>query len=187
MSPEEEALLTVVRQLDSLGVPYMVTGSLASSHHGRPRATHDADLVIEPTPESLDGLVRGLAEAGFYVDAAGAREALRLERQFNVVEMRSACKIDLIIRKDRPFSQEEFRRRRETELMEGVRVVLATPEDTILSKLEWARKSGESEKQLYDVAGIIGVTTDLDREYIARWAKDLGVLDLWETVTQGRP
>lgn len=186
MNPEEEALLTVVRQLDSLGVPYMVTGSLASSHHGRPRTTHDADLVIEPTPESLDALVRRLAEAGFYVDAVGASEALRLRRQFNVVEMRSACKIDLIIRKDRPFSREEFRRRRETELMQGVRVVLATPEDTILSKLEWARKSGESEKQLSDVAGIVDVTTGLDRGYIARWAKDLGVLDLWETVIRGR-
>ncbi len=185
MNPEE-ALLAVVRHLDAIGVPYMVTGSVASSHHGRPRATHDADIVIQPTPESLDGLVRGLAEAGFYVDAASARRALLLKRQFNVVEPQSACKIDLIIRKDRPFSQEEFLRRRETDLMEGIRVVLATPEDTILSKLEWARKSGESDKQLSDVAGIVDVRTDLDQEYIERWAKDLGVLDLWERVARGR-
>jgi Mg-chelatase subunit ChlI len=186
MTPEEQALLAVVRLLETLGVPYMVVGSVASSHHGRPRATHDADIVIEPTSESLDALVRCLADSGFYVDGARAREALASRRQFNVIDIESATKVDLIVRKDRPFSREEFRRRYETEISEGVRIALSTPEDSILSKLEWAKKSGESEKQLYDVAGIVDVRPDLDRAYIVHWAEELDVLDLWTRVVAGR-
>jgi hypothetical protein len=29
----------------------MVTGSVASSYYGRPRSTHDADIVIDPTTD----------------------------------------------------------------------------------------------------------------------------------------
>lgn len=57
---------------------------------------------------------------------------------------------------------------------------LTTAEDAILSKLEWAKKGGGSERQLGDVAGIVDVKgPELDRRYIQRWATALGVLDLW--------
>ena len=70
-----------------------------------------------------------------------------------------------------------------SELVPGLVVSLATAEDTIVAKLEWARKAGESEKQLKDVAGVLEVRKDLDRDYIARWARELEVLDLWERVS----
>jgi hypothetical protein len=186
VTPEEEALAKVVAMLESADVSYMVAGSLASSHHGRPRTTHDADLVIDPSAASLELLVTSLAAGGFYVDPARARDALRLRRQFNAIDGESAYKFDLIIRKLRPFSEEEFRRRLRAELLAGRRVALATAEDTIVSKLEWARKAGESEKQLLDAAGVVEVKRDLDRTYIQRWARELGVLDLWERVARGR-
>jgi len=186
MTPEERALVGVVRLLKDLEVPYMVVGSVASSHHGRPRASHDADVVIEPTLESLELLVRRLSDSGFYVDSRRAHDAFVSRRQFNVIDVESASKVDLIVRKDRPFSREELRRRKETEIGDGIVVALATAEDTILSKLEWARKSGESEKQIHDVAGILDVRAELDHEYIERWARELGVLDLWKLVLQGR-
>src|SRR5437879_219389 len=87
----------------------MVAGSIASSFHGRPRTTLDADIVIDPAPEALDRLVHELSAAGFYVDLATARDALRTRRQFNVIDPGTAFKVDLIIRRDRPFSREEFR------------------------------------------------------------------------------
>lgn len=179
MSPEEAALVTVARTLERLSIPYMVTGSVASSHHGRPRSTHDTDIVIDPAPEQLDRLVAGLSAAGFYVDPARARDALRRRLQFNAIETQFACKIDLIIRKDRPFSREELARRQPAELAPGVPLALASPEDTIVAKLEWARKAGGSEKQLADVAGILAVTPSLDHDYIEKWAGELGLLDLW--------
>jgi hypothetical protein len=62
---------------------------------------------------------------------------------------------------------------------------VATAEDTILSKLEWAKKGGGSERQLTDVRGIVDVKgRDLDRAYIERWANDLGVLELWHAATR---
>ena len=187
MTPEQAVLFEVVRALDRLGVPHMVTGSVASSYHGRPRSTHDADIVIDPTPDQLDALVRSLLDAGFYVDDERARDALRRRLQFNVIERRSAFKIDLIFRKDRPFSHEELGRRQAAELSPGVPVALASPEDTILSKLEWAKKAGRSEKQIEDAAGVLAVNPGVDRAYLERWARELGVLDLWREITGEEP
>jgi hypothetical protein len=187
VTPEQEALVGLVRVLQQLGIPHMVTGSVASSFHGRPRLTHDADVVVDPTPEQLDALVKGLLEAGHYVDASRARDALRRRVPFNVVDARSAFKIDLIVRKDRPFSREELGRRRVVDLSPGVPVALASPEDTVLSKLEWAKKAGRSERQLDDAAGVLAVNPGIDRAYVERWASELGVLDLWREIAVEGP
>jgi hypothetical protein len=179
VSLEEEAIGRLVRRLEALGIPYMVAGSVASSHHGLPRATNDADVVIDPTSEALDALVAALLADGYYVDARVAREALRARRLFNVVDPETAFKVDLIIRKERPFSHEEFARRERSDLG-GLPVSIATPEDTILSKLEWARKAGGSERQLADALGVLRVCDDrIDRAYVGKWAAALGVEDLW--------
>jgi hypothetical protein len=178
---EGDVLTNVTRLLADLDIPYMLTGSLASSVHGRPRTTHDADVVIDPSPAALEELVAGLQAAGFYVDPGVARDALRMRRQFNAIASDAAFKVDLIVRRDRPFSIEEFRRRRPARVG-NEDVALATPEDTILSKLEWAKKGG-SERQLEDAAGIVAVQGDaLDRGYIGRWAAVLGVVDEWRRV-----
>jgi hypothetical protein len=185
LSAEEDVLAQVTRLLADLGVPYMVTGSLASSVQGRPRTTHDADIVIDPAPAGLDRLVAELQAAGFYVDLTVAREALRTRRQFNAISISSAFKVDLIVCKDRPVSREEFRRRQPGELG-GVTVFLASAEDAILSKLEWSKKGG-SERQLADAEGILAVKgTSLDRDYIERWAAQLGVVDLWHRIAGRR-
>lgn len=114
----------------------MVTGSIASSYYGRPRSTHDADVVIDPTPPRLARFVEDLVAAGFYADAESAARALERRSQFNVIEMRHACKIDLIVRRARPFSIEEFSRRAPRDLTFRRAVSLASPEDIVLSKLE---------------------------------------------------
>lgn len=186
MTAEERALLGVVRLLETVGIPYMVVGSVASSHHGRPRATHDADIVIDPGQESLEALIQRLSDSGFYVNAERAREAFASRRQFNVIDVQSASKVDLILRKDRAFSREEFRRRYEAEIGQGFRITLSSAEDTVVAKLEWAKKSGESERQLRDVAGILDVNPDLDRAYVSRWAEELGVEEFWRRVLEGR-
>jgi hypothetical protein len=174
-----ELLGSVVGLLDRSGIPYMVTGSLASSYHGEPRATRDADIVIDPSPEALDRLTAGLLAAGFYVDQDVAREALAGRSQFNAIGP-DALKVDFMIRRDRPFSIEEFRRREPADLL-GTPGFVATAEDVILAKLEWAKASG-SKRQLDDVAGILAIASGLDRSYIDRWAAVLGVEDAWRTV-----
>lgn len=180
----EETIGRLVRRLESLGIPYMLAGSVASSHHGRPRATNDADIVIDPTAEALDELVAALLADGYYVDPQIAREALRARRLFNAIDPETAFKIDLVIRKDRPFSREEFGRRERRDLG-GLSLSIATAEDTLVSKLEWAQKAGGSERQLDDALGILEVCAGrLDRAYVESWAAALGVLDLWQDVVR---
>jgi hypothetical protein len=172
-------LQTIVGILDTIGVPHMVVGSFASSVHGEPRTTRDLDLVIDPTREQLDQLLAALDPDQYYVDAEVARDALRRRSMFNVIEIDSAWKLDLVIRKARPFSIEELERRTITQIL-GVEVATATAEDTIIAKLEWAKQGG-SDRQLEDVAGILRIRgAALDLAYLERWVDELGVAELWE-------
>lgn len=172
-------LARIVAELDASGIPHMVAGSFASTYHGEPRATHDIDLVIDPSREQLQRLARGLDPAQYYVSVEAAEEAWTRRGQFNVVDLASGWKVDLIVRKDRPFSREEFSRREPACMLE-TQVFVATAEDTILAKLEWARLGG-SERQLRDVIGVLEMRgADLDRAYIRRWARELDVEALWE-------
>jgi hypothetical protein len=181
----EELGARLLAELDAAGVPYMVVGSIASSYHGEPRMTRDVDVVIDPSPDPLDRLVERLLASGLYADPAAARQALAERTQFNVVDPVSGWKVDLIVRKDRPFSRSEFERRRTVDLPTG-RISMATAEDTILAKLEWALL-GESQRQLRDVAGIVGVSgPDLDLTYLDRWARELGVWEDWERLRPDR-
>lgn len=171
--------------LERSGVPYMVTGSLASSYHGEPRATRDLDVVIDPQPAGLGELLAGLEAAGFYVDRDAAFEALRDRSQFNAIGD-EATKIDFIVRKDRPFSIEEFKRRRRADLL-GTPGFIASLEDTVVAKLEWAATT-ESERQLRDVAGMLAVNGEaIDLAYVERWVAVLGLDDAWSSVARGSP
>ncbi len=169
-----EFLAAIVQRLDASEIPHMVAGSVASSHHGEPRSTQDIDLVIDPSREQLVRFVELLEPHRFYVSDALA--ALDRRDLFNVIEPTTGFKADLIFRKDRPFSFTEFARREPVEIL-GVLTSVATAEDMILAKLEWASSSG-SERQLRDVAAMISVhSLGLDVAYLRHWAAELGVLE----------
>jgi hypothetical protein len=156
----------------------MITGSLASSVHGVPRATQDIDVVIAPNREQLQSLISLFTEPDYETSEEDAIDAFRRRSLFSVIDRRGIWKIDFIVRKDRPFSRKEFERRRKIEIL-GVSVYAATPEDILIAKLEWA-KLGESERQIRDAAGIIQIQGDrLDVEYVSRWAAALDVEDQW--------
>jgi hypothetical protein len=171
----------IVSAFDEAGVKYMLAGSFASSHHGAPRATQDIDVVVDPTFASLDRLLALLASDDLYVDVDVAREEFKRRGQFNVIDGATAWKVDVIFRKARAFSREEMARR-EPAIVLGVQVFVATAEDTVLAKLEWA-KLGESERQLRDVGALLDATGEsLDVGYIERWLDDLEIRELWERV-----
>jgi hypothetical protein len=171
----------VIARLERAGIEHMVTGSLASSYHGEPRATRDLDIVIDPTPGALAGLVDDLSGGRYYVDRDVALAALAERSQFNAISP-DASKVDFIIRKDRPFSIEEFRRRQPADLL-GTAGFVTSAEDLIIVKLEWAAGS-DSHRQRRDVAGILTATDKLDEAYIERWASALGLLDAWRAIRE---
>lgn len=179
-----DLLRRLIGKLDAAGVPHMVAGSFASTYHGVPRSTRDIDIVIDPSASSLDVLLASLPEEDYYVDGDVARDALQRRAYFNVIDMATGWKVDLIVRKERAFSVEEFQRREPAELL-GARVFVATAEDAIVSKLEWA-KLGDSERQLADASGIVRSCADrLDRAYVEYWVAALGLTEQWRRVQGG--
>jgi len=182
---QDRIVARVVKALVEAGVPHMVSGSLASSLHGVPRMTQDADLVVEADEAGLLRLARQL-ELEFYVSEDAVRDAVRLRRMFNAIHLETGFKVDLIVKKNRAFSAEELRRRRPWPLA-GQQVDFATPEDTILAKLEWAQL-GDSDRQYGDAVGIIRVQgARLDWSYLETWAGELGVRSLLERARRGDP
>jgi hypothetical protein len=92
-------------------------------------------------------------------------------------------KVDVFIPKSRLFDQEELRRVLLQPLIEDTRpFYIASPEGTILNKLEWYRMGDEiSDRQWNDILGVLKVQgTNLDMAHLKRWANVLNVGDLLE-------
>ena len=145
-------------------------------HHVRRRTSISSSNLDE---QSLERLVESLPADQYYLDLDTAREALAARRPFNVIELASGWKADFIVRKNRAFSVEEFERRAAAQV-QGTEVRIASPEDIVLSKLEWAAL-GESERPLRDAVGVVAVQGEsLDRAYVERWVRTLGIEKQWQ-------
>lgn len=186
MNDQANFLREVIELLEKCNVAYMVSGSIASSFFGEPRATRDVDLVIDCDEKSLRQLIDQIARSGWYVSDEAAMSALRERGMFNIIDPNSGWKADLIVRKDREYSIREFERRSPQPLFveEHTPVPTVTPEDALLSKLEWCKASGH-EQQLKDAESIGRVEgSNLDWDYLNYWANILEVRDLLEQLRQ---
>ena len=177
------ALMPVVEALQRLGVGYFVTGSVASSAHGVARASLDVDIVAELAVAHTEPLA-DLLGAAYYTPRGHMREAAATRRSFNLIHLETMFKIDVFVSKDRPFDREAARRARAQAIDQSAatpRVNVASAEDTVLAKLEWFRRGGEtSERQWWDIVGVLRVNHSADAGYMHRRAADLGVDDLLE-------
>jgi hypothetical protein len=177
------ALQPLAEAFEAMGVPYYIGGSVASSAHGIARASLDADLVAALEPRHVGALIERL-EQEYYVPAERVRRAVADRSTFNLIHLATMFKIDVFVSKGRPFDREAAARARPEALDEGPespRFPVASAEDTVLAKLEWFRHGGEtSERQWWDITGILRVTADIDHGYLRRWAASLGVTDLLE-------
>jgi hypothetical protein len=182
MKRQTEFLEKLIGLIETAGIPYAVCGSLSSSLYGQPRATNDADIIIAPTQEQLDKLLKSL-ETGYYISNEAAIEAMKNRLMFNVIDNKLGWKADLIFRKDSPHQLSEFNRRIRAKLM-GIDLWILSPEDVILSKLNWAKESG-SDLQFRDVFGVVkSQWSNLDWDYLSHWAKELGVVKNLESVKE---
>lgn len=154
---------------------YMFVGSTASTLHGPPRSTQDIDIVIALGPPDLPRLIAAFPAHRFYLSAEAAGDAVRRRGPFNVIDLESGWKANLMVRTERALSLAELGRRQPADIL-GVATWVASPEDTILSKLEWSALEGGSARQVGDVRGVLaGQGAALDRDYLGQWAERLGV------------
>jgi hypothetical protein len=180
---EQELAVDAVRRLNRAGIAYLLTGSMASNYWGIPRTTHELDFVVQLPVQSIPSLLREF-RSDFHLDEAAVRAALAPPYQFNAIDRRSALKIDFWMLHSDPFEMSMFARRRDINFL-GERAWIATAEDVILHKLYWHSLT-PSERQVGDAAGVVAVQSDsLDRNYLQRWAAELGVREKLNQILTG--
>ncbi len=166
--------------LDTAQAKWFIGGSVASSRWGRPRSTYDIDIVAALSPAMVPRLVRDLGHA-WYADPQMIIRAIASGRPCNVIHQDTQVKVDLYGPDSMPMDHEALGRRR-SEVIDGIRLWFASPEDVILSKLLWHRLGGGvSERQISDVAGVIEQQAlVLDRSYLDRWITTLDLRQTWD-------
>lgn len=164
-----DAVISLIRALESAEVPYMIVGSYSSNFYGVPRSTKDADIVINLDHADWPRLIAALPEE------------LELEAQSSF-EMVTSTRKELIRVKNSPFEIElfhlsaddhdstRFARRRKFEVFPGVEAYLPTPEDVVIQKLRWSR-GAKRPKDFADAIAVLQVQGPdrLDWPYIEEW------------------
>lgn len=179
---EELAVLKeVTRRLNRAKIPYMVTGSIAANFYTVPRMTRDIDIVVELSERDIGQFIP-LFEKDYYLEPNTVRGAVKNKAMFNLIQNEHVIKVDFVVRKNSEYRRTEFARRKQI-TVEGQTLYVVSPEDLILSKLHWAKDTG-SEVQLSDVRNLLKSVKKLNRSYLARWAKRLGIESLYKKVAK---
>lgn len=180
---QEEVVRKVTKILEEKSIPYMLTGAIAVNFYGRPRFTHDVDIVIKITEKNISDLVSAL-EKEFYVNKDEIEEAISHQRQFNIIYLKDTLlKVDFWINRTDEYSLTQFSRRKKN-LIFGQEIFLISAEDLILSKLLWYKDS-ESEKHLLDAQSVYELQAEkLDSDYLSLWAERIFVKNLLEKISK---
>ncbi len=177
-----EALEPVATVLQSLDIRFYVGGSVASSFHGAARSTMDVDLVADLSRENVEPFISRLGNENYYVSQAAIEDAINRSSCFNVIHLASSFKVDIFIFKSRNFDKSSMNRAAPGKIdsQSEFQVPIASPEDTILSKLEWYRLGNEvSERQWDDVVRVMKILGNkVDQDYLEHYAIELAVSDL---------
>ncbi|HOU89722.1 MAG TPA: hypothetical protein PLU22_01690 [Polyangiaceae bacterium] len=179
---EPEPFLVFVDKLAELGVPYMVTGSVAALLYGEPRLTHDVDVVVDlASRAAIHRLPELFPDDAFYCPPLEVivQEASRRQRgHFKLIEQLTGLKADVYLANEDPLALAGLQRRRSLEVG-GRPLVVAPPEYVVVRKLEFFREGG-SEKHLRDIEGILRVSGELvDEPWLEGWVRRLGLEALW--------
>jgi hypothetical protein len=186
--PEANLFLMFTQRLNTLGVAYMLSGSVAVIIYGEPRLTHDVDLIVVLDREHIARLTELFPPAEFYCPPIEVItvEARREQRgHFNIIHHETGFKADIYLSGQDPLHAWGLARARRLEL-EGQVVVVAPPEYVILRKLEFYREGG-SEKHLRDIRSVLDTSpdaidrTELEKQIVARSLKEA-----WRKVWEGR-
>jgi predicted nucleotidyltransferase len=157
-----DVLAAAVGALEQKGVPYLLVGGIAASTYGRPRWTHDVDLLVRPV------------DAGLALDALAA-EGFRTEESFPdwlYKADRDGVGVDVIFSMPGGILLDDdmlARGREETVGGRSVRVI--SPEDMVVIKA--VVHDEHMPRHWHDGLAILA-ECDLDWEYVLRRARAHG-------------
>lgn len=175
MKNEIDVLRDLAGKFAQGNIDYMLTGSMAMNYYAEPRMTRDIDLVVALDSNDVD-TIADLFGADYYLACEAITRAIACESVFNLIHNETIVKVDCIVRKSSDYRRLEFERRLAITIQDFT-VWVASKEDLIISKLDWARDS-RSELQLRDVRNLL--TTGFDFRYLEQWTRELGLYDLWQ-------
>lgn len=177
---QPELLKTVAQTLDTLGIDYMITGSVASSLQGEPRLSHNIDIVIAVEHKDAARLIKCFPPPQYYLDEEDMLSAIRSGKMFNLMDVHGGDKVDFWMLTEEAFDRSRFARKYTEDFM-GLKIKVSRPEDSILMKLKWAALSGGSEKKFTDALRVYEVQLNkLNIPYLQQWVKTLNIESLWE-------
>lgn len=172
----EEILKLVCSFLNENSVDYVIVGGFAVLFYGNPRTTMDIDYVIQLSDADIPILVTFLQENGFHADEDDMRAAFREKSHCTVEDKGTMFRLD--IKGVYGEMDERTLRNKRSVKLDETNVWIASPEDTIVNKLAFAR-----EQDIKDALGIFVRQYDsLDIEYLEATAKKIGVYDALENL-----
>lgn len=182
-SDPRELLIAVTTALETLNIPYLITGGMAVFVWGRPRFTADIDIVVELKREDVDKLETALTLLGEkgYIDKQVMQEALAHEGEFNFIDGVTGVKVDFWVLKKSAFDRSRLARRVKKVILNKT-IFFSSPEDLLLAKLIWFKQS-DSTKQREDIESILAVSgTQLDKPYIEEWVEKMELKEVWSKI-----
>jgi hypothetical protein len=165
----QKLLKNLVNELEVKNIPYMLSGSLAMNAYTVPRMTLDVDIIIELFENRIYDFI-SIFRTGFYINEEVVKKEVKRSGMFNVIDHDSGFKIDFIIRKNTEYRKLEFSRKQQSKF-DNFYVWIVTPEDLVISKLEWIQHI-QSEKQMNDIENLLSMK-QIDKNYIIDWCKKL--------------
>jgi len=170
-----ETLNWICNKLESLHIPYMITGGSAVGFWGHIRTTMDIDMVIQMRISQVDTFLAAVKEEA-YVDIQTVKEAVKSKSTFNIIPNETLFKVDIILLDEgNDYEVRKFERRIKMNF-QGREIYVITPEDLVISKLIWSKSAGGSERQIKDCESIWKLNQEnIDTNYINKWIDVLNI------------
>jgi hypothetical protein len=176
-----KTLIWICTHFKALHIDYMITGGSALGFWGHIRTTMDVDIVIHIREHQITPLLEALQKEA-YVDMVHAKNAFSTHTMFNILHKKTFFKIDLIPLKEDPYEMEKFNNKKEI-FYENLNLFVISPEDLILSKLQWNRSIGGSERQMKDCESLYRLNqNNLNFPYLKKWVSCLHLEDSFHNI-----
>lgn len=152
----DELIPLIARLFSSKRYPYFAFGGVGVSLWGRPRTTHDLDVVVCLDRRAVPALVAVLNKAGFRITQSLQRKLV----EGRIIRLPiGATELDIKLCAEGHDMEALARARRAA--VEGFELSVATPEDIVLYKLQTWRTQDQA-----DIENLLANAKGLDHRYI---------------------
>jgi predicted nucleotidyltransferase len=152
-------LREAVETLEQAGLRFLVLGGLASSLVGRPRWTHDIDILVRPDDARI--VLEALRAAGFQTEETDPVWLFKAFKQDVMVDV-------IFMITGGIYLDQEMEQRSVMREYDGLPVRIPSPEDQVVIKAIVHRE--ETSRHWFDALAIIG-RAELDWQYLLHRAR----------------